>query len=253
MAQISLALQLYTVRDHLAKDLTGTLKKVKDMGYDLVEMPGLLSDDAQQAKELLDDIGLRGVGMHVALNLQEADLDTWIANAKTLGLADIAVPYLPEDRRKTREDWLAFAGLMDGLGARCKAQGMRLSYHNHSFEFVKFDGVYALDLLYENTSPDNVYAEIDTYWVKHGGADPVAYVRNYAGRLPTLHIKDMAPDENRSFAEIGNGILDWEAIHEAALEGGVEYYIVEQDRCAGDSLDSARISHDFVMQNLLAE
>lgn len=249
MAQISLALQLYTVRDHLSEDYVGTLQKVKDIGYDVVETGGG-SFDATRLKTVLDNTGLSVAGLHMGLGELEGDLSKCIAYAKTVGTENLVCSYLPEDRRKTREDWLTAAALLDGLGARCKEQGTRLSYHNHSFEFVQFDGQYALDLLYESTSPEHLYAEIDTYWVKHGGADPVEYVRKYAGRLPILHIKDMADDENRSFAEIGNGILDWQAIHAASLEAGVQYYAVEQDVCPGDSLDSARISYEFVQKLL---
>jgi sugar phosphate isomerase/epimerase len=145
---------------------------------------------------------------------------------------------------------MRLAGILDGIGAACSEKGMRLSYHNHSFEFVKFDGEYALDMLYANTSPENVLAEIDTYWVQHGGEDPAAYIRKYSGRGPILHVKDMADDEKKSFAEIGNGILDWHAIREASQQSGVEVYCVEQDVCPGDPLDSARISFQF-MQKLV--
>lgn len=250
MAQIPVALQLYTVRDHLAEDYVGTLRSVKEIGYDVVQLTGQLPFDAPEMKGILDDIGLSVAGMHVDLAELEGRLAHWVAYCKTVDTVDLVCPYLPEDRRQTQEDWLALAAALDQLGARCKEDGMRLSYHNHSFEFVRFDGRYALDLLYENTSPEHLYAEIDTYWVKHGGADPVEYIAKYAGRLPILHIKDMAGDEDRSFAEIGSGILDWPAIHRAAVKAGVECYCVEQDRCASDSLDSARISFEF-MQELL--
>jgi sugar phosphate isomerase/epimerase len=229
MAKIPVALQLYTVRDQLSKDFVGTLRKVKKIGYDYVQLTGALPYDAPKTKEI---------------QLQ-ADLNKWVDFCKTVGTDDLVWPYLGEQDRKTKQDWLRMAGVMDALGARCKEQDMRLSYHNHSFEFVKFDGTYALDLLYENTQPDHLYAEIDTYWVQHGGEDPAAYIRKYSGRQTILHIKDMLDDAARSFAEIGNGILDWKAIHKAAQQAGVQYYAVEQDRCAGDSIESARISRVF--------
>jgi len=246
MASIPIALQLYTVRDHLKEDYVGTLKKVKEIGYDIVQPTGDIPYDGPELRRIHDDIGLTAVGPHIGLDALESDLNRWIDFTRAIGSNDLVCPYLPEERRRTRSDWLAVARLLDELGARCKEQGVRLSYHNHSFEFVKFDDEYALDLLYANSSPDHLYAEIDTYWVKHGGEDPAAYVRKYAGRLPLLHVKDMADDEERSFAEIGNGILDWDAIHAASLESGVECYCVEQDRCPGDSLDSARISLEFL-------
>ncbi|MHC5034574.1 MAG: sugar phosphate isomerase/epimerase family protein [Planctomycetota bacterium] len=250
MAQIPVALQLYTVRDQLAADYVGTLKRVKEIGYDLVQLTGQVPFDAPQMRDVLDEVGLSVAGIHVGLDKLQAELGHWIAYCKTLGTPDLVCPYLPEQHRGTQEDWLAVAALLDGVGARCADQGVRLSYHNHSFEFVKFDGKFALDLLYENTSPEHLYAEIDTYWVQHGGADPVEYIRKYSGRLPILHIKDMSADESRTFAEIGMGILDWPAIHQAAVEAGVEFYCVEQDTCPGDPFDSARISWEFMRELL---
>ena len=245
MAKIPVALQLYTVRQQLAQDFVGTLRQVKKIGYDLVQLTGAMPFDAPKMKEVLGDIGLLPVGIHVGGDQLQSDLGKWIDFCQTIGTDDLVWPWLGEDQRKTKEDWLRVAKIMDELGARCKERGVRLSYHNHSFEFVKFGRTYALDLLYKNTKPDHLYAEIDTYWIKHGGEDPAAYIRKYAGRQSILHIKDMLADEARSFAEIGNGILDWQDIHKAAQEAGVQYYAVEQDRCAGDPMESARISRVF--------
>jgi sugar phosphate isomerase/epimerase len=250
MAQMPVALQLYTVRDHLSEDYVGTLRRVKQIGYDVVQLTGAMPFEAPHMQEALDDVGLSVAGMHIGLDELESRLDHWIEYAQTVGTRDLVCPFMPEGRRRTREDWVAVAGVLDGLGARCRERGVRLSYHNHSFEFTRFDGDYGLDLLYANSSPENLYAELDTYWVKHGGEEPVDYIRRYAGRVPILHIKDMADDEPPSFTEIGNGILDWPAIHEASLEAGVEVYCVEQDTCPGDSLESARISYEYMAEML---
>jgi len=251
MAQIPVALQLYTVRDHLGEDYVGTLRRVKDIGYDVVQLTGFMPFEGPQMREVLDDIGLEVAGMHIGLDELESRLDHWMDYGRAVGTRDLVCPFMPEGRRRSKEGWLEAAAALEALGESCSEQGMRLSYHNHSFEFARFDGQYGLDLLYENTSPEHLYAELDTYWVQHGGEDPVAYIRKYAGRLPILHIKDMADDEQRSFTEIGNGILDWPAIHAASVEAGVECYCVEQDVCRGDSLDSARASLEF-MRELLA-
>jgi sugar phosphate isomerase/epimerase len=250
MARIPVALQLFTVRQLLAEDYVGTLNEVKALGYDLVQLTGSLPFEAPEMREVLDDIGLQPVGIHVGGDQLTDNLEHWADYAKTVGTKDLVWPYVAEGQRETLEDWERLAATMDEVGARCRELGVRLSYHNHSFEFVQFDGQYALDLLYSKTDPQNLLAEIDTYWVKHGGEDPAAYIRKYAGRQAILHLKDMADDEDQSFAEIGNGILDWEDIHQAAIEAGVEYYAVEQDRCPGDPLDSARMSIEFIRENM---
>jgi len=246
MANPEVALQLYTVRDVLKEDYVGGLKQVKDIGYDAVELAGAAPYAGPRMKEILDDIGLRVVGMHVSLEELEGNLQKWIEFSTAVGTDDLVCPYLPEERRKTKEDWLSVAAVLDSIGAACREQGKRLSYHNHSFEFVELDGQHALDLLYENTSPENLYAELDTYWVKHGGEDPVAYVRKCTGRIVILHVKDMAGDQERSFAEIGSGILDWPAIHRASLQAGVRWYCVEQDVCSRPSMESARLSLQYI-------
>lgn len=250
MSDIPVALQLYTVRDALAQDYPGTLEKVKQIGYDVVQLTGQMPYDGPEMARLLDGIGLAVAGIHVGLDALEEKADYWADFARTVGTQDLVVPYLPEELRRTREDWLAMAARLDALGASFGRQGIRLSYHNHNFEFIQFGGVYALDLLYENSSPENLRAEIDTYWVQYGGADPVEYIRKYPGRQPILHLKDMASDEERSFAEIGRGILDWKAITAAAAEAGVEMFCVEQDRCSGDPVESARISRDYLKELL---
>jgi sugar phosphate isomerase/epimerase len=241
-----IALQLYTVRDYLAKDYVGTLRKAREIGYDLVQLTGTLPFGAAQMAGILSDVGLGVAGIHVGGARLQEDLEQWMDYARSVGTRDLVWPFVPAEQRGTREDWLRLAAVMDELGARCAEEGLRLSYHNHSFEFQRFGDTCALDLLFSNTSPDRLYAELDTYWVKHGGEDPVAYIRKYAGRMPLLHVKDMADDDARSFAEIGRGTLDWPAIHRAADGGGVECYCVEQDTCAGDPLESARVSLEFL-------
>ena len=108
---------------------------------------------------------------------------------------------------------------------------MDLAYHHHHFEFIKFDGQTGLDLLFQNTSPRHVKAELDTFWIKYGGEDPAGYIRHLGPRGTHLHLKDMTP--NRQFAEVGTGTLDFPAILSAASEAGVKWGIVEQDSTYG--------------------
>ncbi len=248
MPSMPIALQLFTVRKLLAEDYVGTLKAAREIGYEHVQLSGALPFGAPEMREILADLGLGVVGIHVGGQELMDELDRWIDYAKAVGTEDLVWPYMPEEMRATREDWLRAAGILDDLGARCSEQGVRLSYHNHSFEFETFDGDYGLELLYENSSPEHLFVELDTYWVKHGGEDPAASIRRYAGRMPILHVKDMADDQARSFAEIGNGILDWPAIHRAAQEAGVEAYCVEQDACDRPPLESAAISLRFLRE-----
>jgi len=129
---------------------------------------------------------------------------------------------------------------------RCPGAGLTLCYHNHAHEFQQFDGQYVLDIVFD--AAPGLGAELDTYWIKYGGPDPAAYIGKYNGRVPLLHLKDMTGGDDRTFAEMGRGIIEWTPIIEAAVKAGVRWYIVEQDECAGDSLESARISAAFVRE-----
>jgi len=130
------------------------------------------------------------------------------------------------------------------MGRRLAERGLCLGYHNHSFELERFNGRTGLEILYEESDPRFLQSEIDTYWIQHGGGDPAAWIRKLAGRAPVVHLKDMAVIENKpTFAEVGEGNLNWPAILAACREAGTEWYVVEQDTCQGDPFDSLATSY----------
>lgn len=243
MSRIPVALQLYTVRDVAADDFVGTVRQVAEMGYAGVELAGNTGGmSPTELKTFLGDLGLKLAGSHIGLDLLEGDLDKAIDDNLALGNPWIVCPWMPEQRRQDAAGWRAAAQALTGVGERVKQAGLQLCYHNHSFEFQEFDGQTGFDIFYEAADAALVKAEIDTYWVQHGGQDPAATIRRFAGRCPVVHLKDMTDDPEPTFTEVGNGILDFEAIFAASVEAGADWYIVEQDRCAGPSLDSARTS-----------
>lgn len=244
MARMKIGVQLYTVRDQLAADFAGTLRKVRDVGYTHVELAGMGEYGAAELRKILDDLGLTVSSTHYPIERLEGDVNAAINDAKVLGAEYLVCPYLPEDRRGSEDDWRRAAETLNLAGEACHAQGVPLCYHNHSFEFVRVGDRYALDLLFDETDPNCLQAELDTYWVRHGGEDPAAYIRRYAGRCPILHLKDMADDAERAFAEVGTGTLDFAGIFAAAEEAGCRWGIVEQDVCPGDPIESIRTSLD---------
>jgi sugar phosphate isomerase/epimerase len=242
MASPGVALQLYTVREDLARDFAGTLRAVAELGYPAVQLAGYGGLAAAELKRRLDGLGLGVAGNHVGLDRLENSLDEEIEINSTLGNRDLIVPVIPQSRRGSAEDYRRLAEQLDRIGERCRAAGLRLSYHNHDFEFVRFDGQYALDLLLGRTDPTLVYFEPDVYWIAVAGQDPAAYIRKYDRRCPIIHLKDLDPRRQPSFAEVGAGTLPFEPIFEASEAGGAEWYVVEQDRCPGPAIESARIS-----------
>lgn len=236
------ALQMYTVRDESQKDFAGTLKKVAEMGYPAVQLAGTGDLPSKELRRNLDDLGLKVAGAHVGLDLLENDLEQQMTYYLDLGTTDLVVPALPQARRADKDGFKQVTESMNAMGQRLKDARMRLSYHNHAFEFERFDGEFALDLLLGWCDPDLVKWEPDVYWIKYGGQDPAAYIRKYSGRCPLIHLKDMTADDSRTFAEVGEGTIDWPAIFQASEANDAEWYVVEQDRWARPSLEAAKLS-----------
>jgi sugar phosphate isomerase/epimerase len=242
MANLPVGIQLYTVRDKLEEDYVGTIQKVAEIGYEGVELAGHGPLSVGELKNLLGDLGLKPVASHEPIDLLEDSLSSVIDFSKELGLRFVVCPWMPEERRKDAEGWKATAHTLEVAGKELLEQGLILCYHNHSFEFEKFDGKSGFDIFYEAANPELVKAELDVYWIQHGGDDPVETIRRFAGRCPLIHVKDMADDADRSFIEVGEGIIDMPAVFQAAALAGAEWMLVEQDRCSGDSLESAQTS-----------
>ncbi len=232
-----ISLQLYTVRDHLAQDQLGTLEKVSAIGYEGVEI-GYNTSEAMLSK--CAELGLEITSVFVGLHDLQNNLNGVVDFNKRIGNEFVVLGWVDAEHRSDRAAWIKTAQLLSDVGARLREQDLRLLYHNHDFEFQKFDGQPGLDILFDNAPGQNLGAELDTYWIAKGGADPVQIIEKYASRLPMLHIKDITPGGD--FAEIGEGTLNWPAIFAAAEKAGVSVYAVEQDKCAGDPFDSIRIS-----------
>lgn len=250
-----IALQMYTLRDPAKKDLADTLKKVRAMGWEYVQWSGMPNLTAEQIRAELDKAGLKAIAAHTGMEPFETDFDTNVQFWKTVGLKELAPGGMMNDCKATLEAWLKGAKRLDELGAKLRAVGMRLSYHNHSWEFEKFPGDprAKLDILYEATKPENLNAELDLAWVFNAKVDPAAYIRKYAGRCPTLHIKDIipAPDGKKAqFKPLGQGALNWKEIFAAAKEAGTEWYIYEQDGGEGSPFDYTQASYEFLSKNV---
>lgn len=242
MARIPVMLQLYTVRDECAQDFVGTLKKVAALGYEGVELAGNYGHTAEELKTVLSDLNLKLAGSHTPLSALENDLEATLDYNVTLGNPFVVCPFLSEDRRKSGDDYRQLAETFNKVGAACKERGMGFAYHNHAFEFDTFEGETGLDILFGSTDPALVQSELDTFWVVKGGKSAVEYIQKLSGRVPLVHVKDMTADDEKTFAEVGEGTMDWTSIFAAAEAAGTQFYIVEQDKCQRPPLESIAIS-----------
>jgi sugar phosphate isomerase/epimerase len=242
MSILPIALQLYTVRTDAAQDFVGTLKKVAAIGYKNVELAGLHNLSAPELKTVLNDLGLKVIGSHVPRIDLENSLPRVLEENHILGNKYIVFPWLPEDQRKTAQDWIQLAESLNGIAAKCKEAGFTLCYHNHDFEFAQFDGQTAYDIMFSRFTPGLVQVEFDVYWARHANVDTLAYIRRFAGQLPLVHLKDMTKSTPHTFAEVGEGVIDFKPIIEASLASKAEYFVVEQDSGSRPALESVEIS-----------
>lgn len=238
---LPVAVQLYSVRDETQKDFLGTLEKVAEIGYKGVEFAGFGDISAARMKETLDRLGLVAIGNHTGIELLKNKLDEVIEYNLEIGSRYIICPW---DKHDTREECIEAAKLYNSIGEKCMLKGLQFCYHNHAHEFQTIDGEYILDIIYKETDPRLVKAEIDTYWVYYAGVDPAKYVEKYAGRCPLVHLKDMEEGESRGFMEVGEGIIDIKSIIAASKKAGAEWLVVEQDICKKPSLECIKISFE---------
>jgi len=243
---LPIGLQLYTVRTKLAEDFEGTLQTVADIGYRNVEFAGLYDRSPAEVKSICDKLGLTAVSSHTPIDALKADLQSQIDAAKTLGYKYIVVPFLP-DALRNKAGYEQVAADMNAAGAKLAEQGLYLCYHNHSFEFLpNEDRSRGMDILFDTTDAKHVGSELDVYWVQHGRDNPLDWMDKLKGRVPLLHIKDMADTPDRGFAEVGTGTVDIEGVVAKGPGVGAEYLLVEQD--AGwindDPIASVRLSFE---------
>lgn len=267
MTNFPIALQLYSVREDMEKDFEGTIRKVKKLGYDGVEFAGLFGKTAGEVKAICDKVGIIPISAHVTFTDMMEDPELLQTYAE-IGCKFVVIPYLTPEYRPGNEK---FGEVIEGakkLGKIANALGMKLCYHNHDFEFVKIDGEYALDILYNEVSEELLETEIDTCWVNVGGENPADYVRKYAGRVNILHLKDFTgeksdnmyaligidEDEKKQetnkfeFRPVGYGKQDFIAILEAAKESGTRWVVVEQDEPSMDKtrMECAKLSIEYL-------
>jgi sugar phosphate isomerase/epimerase len=251
------ALQMWTVRQEARQDFPGTLRRIAALGYAGVEHVHSLGYGglpARQVRALMEELGLGTAGGHVELAEWEADIGGIIADHCDLGARHVAVSWVQPERRRDEAAYLQMAESLRTIATRCRDRGLQLVYHHHDFEFVRFGGQYALDLLLERVGPELLQVEVDVHWVARGGDDPVAYLRKVSERCPLVHFKDLNPvwagirdhADPRPFTEVGTGMIDFQAVARAA--GHALWWIVEQDYCAGSPWESVRRS----LENLRA-
>jgi sugar phosphate isomerase/epimerase len=255
VANATLAAQLYTIRQHTQTlpEFTESMRKIRAIGYRAVQVSGIGPIAHGDVLRVTQAEGLVICITHIPFDLLRSDLQAVIAQHTLWQCPNVAIGSMPVEFRTGEAGYRRFASEASAIGEALAQAGLTFSYHNHSFEFVRFGGRTGLEILFEESDPRFLQAELDTYWIQHGGADPAAWVRRVKGRMPVVHLKDMAIRSEgwnieQLMAEVGEGNLNWPAILDACREAGVRWYAVEQDICQRDPFESLAISY----QNLRA-
>jgi len=249
LAQVGL--QLYTVRDAMAKDVDGTLAQIASAGYRLVETAGLYDRTAADLRAMFDKHGIRTVSGHYPLADLEKAPDTMFATAKTLGQEYVTVPWLDPSLR-TAETFGSLPSRLNKLGEQARAAGLKIAYHNHDFEFENYGAsTTVMERLLANTDPALVTFELDGYWAFKVGREPAEIVARYPGRFTMVHLKDSTAAPAKEFADVGKGVIDFKRFIAAAQRNGLRYAFVERD-VSPDPLASIRASHDYLATVLSA-
>ncbi|MFH8566047.1 sugar phosphate isomerase/epimerase family protein [Streptomyces sp. NPDC017988] len=239
-----IGMHLYTMRDALARDFTGTLEQLAEIGYATVGVSGRHGYDAAGIRRMLDAAGLRAVLEHVPYATLTGDgLTMALDDLHTLGARWPVVPSLP-GALHTPGGFREAARRFNRIGRASREAGLGpVLFHNHGTDHVVVDGVSLYDILVTETDPELVGFELDVYWAVRGGSDPGTYFRRHPRRFPALHVKDMAADGG--FADVGSGTLDFAAMFAHARVGGVRQWLVEHDSPA-DPFATARDSYGYL-------
>ncbi|MEK4188279.1 sugar phosphate isomerase/epimerase family protein [Paenibacillus sp. FSL L8-0494] len=253
MNRSTIAAQMYTLRDFTktAEDLRSTFQKVSAMGYEAIQISAIGPIDPKLVKEYADESGLAICATHVSWDRLTNDLDALAAEHKLWNCKNIGLGSLPEKFRTGQEGYREFAKLMSDIAVTLKDQhDLQFVYHNHDFEFERFDGMTGMEILLTESDPA-VGFELDLYWVQAGGGSPADWIRKVAGRMQVVHLKDMAiVNRKQIFAEIGEGNMNYKEIINVCRETGVDWFVVEQDICRRDPFESLEISLRYLLNTL---
>jgi sugar phosphate isomerase/epimerase len=264
-----IGLQLYTVREAVAKDLPGTLRAIANIGYREVELAGIPTASASDFRTMLSDNGLAAPSMHASMADLQDGLQQRLEYAKAIGCEYLvcAFPWTADARFRdnpghavvslasgiTLDDWKWNAEQLNKIGAAAKQAGLRCGYHNHNMEFRTYGGVVAYDELLRLTDPELVTMEMDIAWVVTAGADPVKYLKKHDDRISLLHVKDVVKDLHvaadrlqAQTTEVGSGQIEWKRVFKAAKARRIAHYFVEQENFERSPLEAVKISFDYL-------
>ncbi len=223
-------------------DFNQALKGLSDIGFRYVEAASMHKLTPTEFAKSVKEHGLEITSAHIGLDLIRNNFDEAVETAQALGITRVVVPWLSIDAFP--EGWVDVADQLMEAGEKLAAKNLKLSYHNHDFEFKLRDGLVGFEVLWDHIDLDIVEAELDLCWVQAGGHSPSAWIDRLAGHVPLVHFKDWSAANGIS--NMGEGDIDWAPVIKSAASAGVEFGIVEHDH-PKHGLESMKIGFDFLI------
>lgn len=256
-----IGIQLYTIRDNMAKDVPGSLKQVADIGYQYLELAGYADGkfygySPEEFKKIVGDLGMEVISSHTGVEVKGVDtsnVDIMAEAHAKLGVKYCVQPWLVEERRVSADSYKQFVAELNTIGGVMKKYGLQFGYHNHDFEFHEVDGLIPFtDIFMPESDPDLLTFEIDLFWVTRAGFDPVKLLQDFPGRYQLFHMKDMENSDDKFFAPVGEGVIDFKEILKYKDIAGMKYMFVEQDRTRdGDAMTAITTSFNNLKNKIL--
>lgn len=249
--------QFYTIRDYCKtlEDFDDSCRKVSEIGYKVVQLSGIGDFAGAEVKAILDKYGLICACTHRAPEKYLEHLDEEIEFHKTIGCKVCGLGAMPGGIKADfsnggMELVETFAKDFGPVCEKLAEHGLTFAYHNHGFEFVKLNGRYLFDELFDRMPYDNFKLILDVYWLSSVGVNPAKFIAKYSNKIACLHYKDLKVVGHReqTYAEVGQGNLDWDDIIEVSKASSTEFALIEQDECDGNPFDSLKISYDFLKE-----
>lgn len=242
--KLTITAQLYTVAQQIQtpEGIECAFARIHQDGYLAAQASGLGPIAAEQLRDIAQKYQVEICCTHSDFDRMQTDLDGLIREHRIYGCRNMGIGSMPQEYRGNLDGYHAFMKIVEPIAKRVADAGMHLTYHNHSFEFVKYEGRTLMNRMLEDVCKE-LHFILDTYWIQAGGADPAEYIRKADGRMEVCHLKDMAivtdpANEmcgvSQHYAPIGCGNLDFKKILKACAETGVKYAAIEQDDCYGE-------------------
>lgn len=249
MSKLKLGAQLYTVREYMKteKDFGETIKKISDIGYKYVQVSGIGSVSPQAIKTITEDNGIKVILTHTSPERVKNETAKVIEEHSLFGCDAIGIGGLFGTSRSA-DGYKKFTDDFRNAVEEIKKSGKVFLYHNHRFEFERYDGKTGMDIILENTDKDAFKLTFDTYWAQAGGVDPSAFIKEKSDRIYVTHLKDMAVIDDKSvMTEVMTGNINFRRVLHVSEMFDIVWHFVEQDETRIDCFESMKISFDNLM------